>query len=110
MGAGRVRLDGNRKIALAGIGCLKTQSTLAADGEERDVCSRLVGRRAGWTGNLRRSTATRVQDIKKFPRIGNQLFDGVDPAGSKGRVGDIGQIAEIVINLEGGDLIVLRAG
>src|SRR5271156_6625773 len=110
MAAGRVRLDGNREVALAGVSRLEAQSTLTADGEEGDVCSRLVGRRAGWTGNLRGSTAACVQHVKKFPRIGDQLFDGVDPTGSEGRVGDRGQLSEIVINLESGDLIVLRAG
>ena len=37
MGAGRVGLDRDRIVALAGISCLEAQSTLSADGEERDV-------------------------------------------------------------------------
>ena len=86
MGAGRIRLDGNRMVALAGISRLEAQRALAADGEERDVCSRFVRGRTGRTRNLRGSAAACIQDIEKFSRIGHQRLDGVDAAGGKGRV------------------------
>src|ERR1700728_1741105 len=107
MSAGSVRLDGNRFVALTRIGCLEAQCALAADGEEGDVCSRVAWRCAGRTRNLRGSTAPGIQDVKKFPSIGNQRFDGIEAARAKRRVGNNDQIAEIVIDPEAGNLIVL---
>ena len=87
MGSGRVRLDGNRIVALAGISSLEADRALAADGEQRDVRPCFTRRRAGRAGNLRGSPAACVQHIKKFARIRCQHLDGIDPAEAKGELG-----------------------
>src|ERR1700677_2761706 len=110
MTAGRVGLDLDRIVALAGISCLEAQSTLSADCEKRDVWSGISRTCCGGTSRLPGSATACVEHIEKLSRIGHQRLDGIGAAGSKGRVFRGGQIAKVVINPVAGDLIILLAG
>src|ERR1700722_8601557 len=110
MGTGRIRLDGNRLVPLAGIGCLEAEAALAADREQRDIASAVVRRYARRTRSLPGLSAACVQDIEKFTRIGHQGLDGIVAARGIRRVLGRGQIAQVVVDSEAANLIVLRAG
>jgi hypothetical protein len=107
MGTGCICLYGDGLIALAGIRSLETQSTLATDGEERNVSSRLIGGRVGGTSDLPGCAAACVQNIDKLTRGGHQNLCGVHPTGAIGRVLGGRQLAKVVINSEAGNLLVL---
>src|ERR1700689_2936627 len=110
MSAGRVRLDRDRIVALAGITCLEAQSTLSADGEERDVWSGVRRTCRGGTSRLPRSAAACVQYIEKLSRIGHHLPDRIGAARAVRRVLRGGEITKIAINPVAGNLIILLAG
>src|ERR1700733_10486734 len=107
MGSGRIRLNGNRLGSLAGVRRLETAAAPTADGKQRDVCSGVGRRHAGRTSRLPSLPASCVQDIEELTRIGYQSFDGIVAARGIRRVLGGGQIAQVVVDAEAANLIVL---